>query len=1037
MAEEKILRDVAQWLSPADLRRARLVCKTWYGALATLTTKAATPAESLVPQWKGQLEAMLQAFPCLQELTIVSRLSSVAAQQLGVLTAAKQLQALNIPQAQALQDRSLLALQPLAPNLRQLRMNGASSLSKRSLLLLSVLANLEVLELKNCGKVSWLELQQAWRAACMAYEAQAAAEGGVSNAGTHASSSSGGGSSRFSSNGGGFGSKLGAWLPTGRLFRTSSPASNSIQSALAWQRTGTSSLFAKVHDMARGTGTSSAAAIAVAQLGIGAVGNGRSSCGGSMPEAPARSLLYRKQKEDAAAASGTSLALSEEPILEAQAVGQPTGSGCFPVRTSLLRMRATKSAISAADMDSPRPISMLSRVGSLVWHSSSAASAGLGSSSSDSFVGSSGSSLAAQASSVHAALLAYIAQEQQTAHADGASTEFLPGPNSPVSRARKGTAAAKPDNNSSGSGEGSSGGSGGVATNRGTTAAQVHCASSGEQPAQSAVTGAPAAASSSLVKQSSKPPALSVPEPAQQQQHKTRRRTTAERALPAMPFTKLASLAFTCSEVTLKNPGPELAAVAALTSLTSLDIGKCKLPDAVFANLQSLSRLRKLKLSGLWSMGDAGLQHVAQISTLQSLALSEAMHVSAQGLCTLTSLSRLTSLALGFTQDLGPGVLAPVINSLPLLQCVEIAAPCWCDLDFELLAEARPSTPEPPGSGSAGGSMTPIESAAAGAGDSSSTAVPQMLWDLAGGSFSQPSSRTNSTRQVLPPAAGRAAGSGWSLRNATSFGSMRSRSFGSFGSFSVHAGGSQLRPPAALPPAQPLLVMRLHGCRALTSRGMAALRQLSGLHTLVLEDCKEVRAAEVISQGLLPPKLESLTFKNLPFGNVFSGCVSIPACASRLTKLELVSLEAAHEGQLRRLLSFFTNLSELSLAGCVELGDAVVPHVGLLPRLQQLSLGGCSISGHGLEHLATLPKLRVLSLKACAQLSDEGLQHLLLLPALEVLDLSECGAVSEQGLLHVAQGAPRLVQLELLGCKAVSRGLLAACPHYLGVRHSL
>lgn len=102
------LQDVAEWLSPADLRRARLVCKTWYGALATLTTTAATPAETLVPQWKSQLEAMLQAFPCLRELTISSRLSSVAAQQLGVLATAKQLHVLNIPHAQALQDRSLL-----------------------------------------------------------------------------------------------------------------------------------------------------------------------------------------------------------------------------------------------------------------------------------------------------------------------------------------------------------------------------------------------------------------------------------------------------------------------------------------------------------------------------------------------------------------------------------------------------------------------------------------------------------------------------------------------------------------------------------------------------------------------------------------------------------------------------------------------------------------------------------------------------------------------------------------------------------------
>lgn len=928
----------------------------------------------------------------------------------------------------------LQALQPLASNLRQLRINGASSLSRRSLLLLSVLANLEVLELKNCGKISWLELQQAWKAACMAHEAQTAAEGGVSNAGTHAGSS-GGGSSRFSSSGGGLGSKLGAWLPTGRLFRTSSPASNSIQSALAWQRSGTSSLFAKVHDMARGT--SSAAAVQVAQLGIGAVGNGRSSCGGSMPEAPARSLLYRKQKEDAAAASGSSLQPIEEPILEARAFGSASSS-CFPVRSSLLRMRATKSAIYA-DEDSPRPISMLSRVGSLVWHNSSAAAAGTGSSSSsiNSFL-SSGSSLAAQTSCVQAALLAYIAQEQQANTADDASTEFLPGPNSPIARARKEPTAVKVDSSNTGSAGSSGGGNNsGPSAGKASTVAGSSAndsSSARPQPVQVAAQ-APAAATISVTQDNNKPPALSVPETAPPQ-YKPRRRTTGERTLPAMPFTKLATLSFTCSEVMLKNPGPELAAVAAITSLTSLEISKCKLPDAVFAALHGLGRLRKLKLTGLWSMGDEGLQHVAQLSNLQSLALSEAMHVSAQGLRELSSLSSLTSLALGFTQDLGPGVLAPVINSLPLLQCVEIAAPCWGDLDCELLADACPgSTPQPPSSGAAGSSTTPTEAAAAAAGDAApAAAVPQMLWDLAGGSFSRASSRTSSSRQMMPPAA-RGAGSSWTLRGSASFSSMRSRSFGSFSSFSVPA-ASQLR-PAVTPPAQPLLVLRLHGCRALTSKGMAALKQLSGLQTLVLEDCKEVRAAEVISQGLLPPKLQSLTLKHLPFGNVFSGCVSMPCCSTRLTKLELVSLEGAHEGQLRRLLSFFSNLSELSLSGCVDLGDSVLQHVALLPKLEKLSLGGCSIVGQGLESLQVLPKLRVVSLKACAQLTDAGLGQLLALPALEELDLSDCGGVSEQALLHVGEGAPQLVRMDVSGCKAVTRGLVAAFPHYLSVRHSL
>lgn len=102
------IQDVSKWLSSADLRRARLVCKPWLAALATLSTKATTPPEpSTVTKWKAQLETMVLAMPCLQHLTIGSKLSSVGAQQLGVLAGALQLRAINIPYGQALQDRSL------------------------------------------------------------------------------------------------------------------------------------------------------------------------------------------------------------------------------------------------------------------------------------------------------------------------------------------------------------------------------------------------------------------------------------------------------------------------------------------------------------------------------------------------------------------------------------------------------------------------------------------------------------------------------------------------------------------------------------------------------------------------------------------------------------------------------------------------------------------------------------------------------------------------------------------------------------------
>lgn len=102
------LQDVSRWLSPADLRRARLVCKSWLAALATLSTKATTPPEAnSVTKWREQLQTMVLALPCLQELTISSKLSSVGAQQLGVLAGARQLRCIHIPYGQALQDRSL------------------------------------------------------------------------------------------------------------------------------------------------------------------------------------------------------------------------------------------------------------------------------------------------------------------------------------------------------------------------------------------------------------------------------------------------------------------------------------------------------------------------------------------------------------------------------------------------------------------------------------------------------------------------------------------------------------------------------------------------------------------------------------------------------------------------------------------------------------------------------------------------------------------------------------------------------------------
>jgi hypothetical protein len=531
-----------------------------------------------------------------------------------------------------------------------------------------------------------------------------------------------------------------------------------------------------------------------------------------------------------------------------------------------------------------------------------------------------------------------------------------------------------------------------------------------------------------------------------------------------MPLTKLRSLTFSCSAVTLKSPEAELAALAAISSLTALEISKCKLPDAAFGQLRGLRRLAKLRLTGLWSMGDAGLAELATLTSLQSLALAEAMHATAQGLQQLAQLTGLTSLAVGLTQDVGQGALARVVVALPLLQFLEVAGPSWGDLDCELLAEHAAAV-----------------AAAQGVPPRPASPNPQMLWDVAAmagsavpttsaaaenapaGSGGGGASRVGSSRQLLAGLLAHGGGSTSSRMSSrssssmnlqrSSFSSLRTASFGSFAvpglSVALHTqhtsgggsccsgGGSRSMSASQRRACQQLLVLRLHGSRGLTARGLAALRQLPGLHTLLLDGCREVPAAEFISQGVLPPKLASLGLRGLPFGNLFAGCVTAPACGTHLTHLELSGLQGVHDGQLRRLLGFFPRVAHLSLAGCVDFGDAALIHLPMLGRLAHLNLGGTAVTGATFDHLCRLSELRVLELRGCCQLGDAGLEHLLRAPALEVLDVAECGGLSGGALVATLAALPRLVRLDVCGCKSVGAGLLAARPHYVTLQHSL
>lgn len=867
------------------------------------------------------------------------------------------------------------ALQPLAATLRELRIRNAASLTQRSLLQLSVFRDLEVLELKHCGKISWCELQEAWRMACMAYEVHnAEAPAPATNSAIAASYSKA--------------SIFGGWLPGGgRVFRTSSPSSSTVLAALTKQKSGGGSTSGFLASL-KGRGSGSRAC----QLGKGAVGNGRSSSGGGPTDiGPVRSFLQRKQKEQMATAASApgelSLACADvakgaenfeeqagaaAPLISSSSdsLQQVTAAMAADALVSSQQQQmaegkhwsiATSCDAAAATQQSTAalPSSTLYRVGSLVWQGTTAAAAAFSS-----------GSIARQSSAVQTALLAYLADDG----AVGGSSSLA------AAGSLRWDQAQSVDSHCS--------------VNAGSSGSRLAALQSG---GSTTCRFAP-----------------------------NRRRPSGDKPLPSMPFTRLVSLSFTCSEVTYKRPGPEIAAIATLTTLTCLELGKCKLPDSVFWRLGSLTRLSKLKLTELWSMGDEGLAELAKLTNLKSLSLSEAMHVTAAGLQSLNKLTGLTALALGLTQDLGPSTVAKVASGFRGLSCLEVTASCWCDVDCELLAEAAADVS--------------LLEAAASAAAAAAAQPPLMLWNVSRASSPTYglSSRSNSNKLLLtavPPLSASSSRSNSSMNLSARPASINSMaSFGSFGSFSaVPVASSMVQQP--LQPQQ-LLVLKLHGCCTLGHRGMAALKQLKHLQTLVLDNCKQVHAAEVISQDLLPPKLVSLSLKSMPFGNAFSGCVNMPRCASTLTKLELASLSAVHSGQLRRILNFFVHLQDLNMAGSLDIGDAAVQQI-VLPKLLQLNLTNTRITNHGLEQLMHLPALKALCLRGCNLVTDAGLLVLEVYPALQDLDLSECTGVSERGVWAAMQGVRGLVSLNICGCKALTRGLLHGCPHYLHIKHTL
>ncbi len=400
-------------------------------------------------------------------------------------------------------------------------------------------------------------------------------------------------------------------------------------------------------------------------------------------------------------------------------------------------------------------------------------------------------------------------------------------------------------------------------------------------------------------------------------------------APPAMPFPRLQSLCFTCSEVFSSRPAAELKAVAAITTLTTLELLRCRhISDKALLELASLPRLSKLKLSGAWSLTDAGVEALASElgARLTSLVMLNPVQLTGRGVLALGKLRGLAHLGLCITQDVGQ---SPLLQLLAMLQkrlrSFDLTYPNWNDECCEGLAGAVPA----------------------------------------------------------------------------------------------------------------LASLKLHGCASLSAVGVAAMRGMTALTALSFEGCKALHAGALLVQGLLPQKLASLCLQGSPFGNMYGSCVDLPACAGSLTRLELLSCNDLHDAQLRKVVSFYPALQELSLAGCVSISDAGATAVAAARQLRTLDLSGTRVLGGFAEALAGLRSLVRINMRNCSALGDPGLRQLAAaLPQLQVMEIAECGAITDRGMAALFEMGC-LGRLDVSGCKKVTCETLLCAPHTLRVWHTL
>jgi len=198
----------------------------------------------------------------------------------------------------------------------------------------------------------------------------------------------------------------------------------------------------------------------------------------------------------------------------------------------------------------------------------------------------------------------------------------------------------------------------------------------------------------------------------------------------------------------------------------------------------------------------------------------------------------------------------------------------------------------------------------------------------------------------------------------------------------------------------------LEGSPKVTNKTLKALSVLPGLIYLNMSFCESVSD---IGVELVPRTLNTLRCNGCRklTDKLIAGCKGLPM---GLTDLDLGSCERITDSGVAVLLARCRDMKRLCLHEC--------PHVTKVPplaTLEELYLGGTSVTGDAVASLAVCPKLRVLNVWGCSSMTDTSLSTLS--NTLEELTVSFCDRISDATLQCLGS---TLKVLNCSGCPLVT-----------------